>query len=559
VSLLLQALALVGLVAAAYAGSLQAPFVFDDVPSVVQNPYLESLRPPGAFRSPQHVESSFAGRPVASYTLAISHALTGRDVAGYHAVQIALHALAACLLLGILRRTLARGALGERLGTGAAPVAFAAAALWALHPLLSEAVVYTSARSELLVALFTLAALAASLRVFAGEGSRAAWTAAAALAALLAVGSKENAASLPLVVLLYDRAFVSGGFASALRAHRALHAALFASWLPLAALVAVGARGRTVGLGLGLSPLESLYTQAGVLLHYLALAVWPHPLRFVYDWEPVRTFAGALPELALAAALAAITALGVLHRPRAAFAPACALLLLGPTTSIVPIVSELAAEKRMYLPLAPLVAAACAAAWLALRAGAARLGLPARSAPIAAAALAAALGAAAGAATVARVSVYRTDLSLWSDALAKAPDHPWAHNNLGVAYRQRGELAAAERHFRRALEIRPSLAPAWVNLGNLRLGAGDLDGAIEIYRRAEVHMTDAVEVQYGLGLALARAGRTAEALPHFEAAVRIAPQHRFAQVALARTYRRLGDGARAARAEAIAAQLGGDR
>ena len=163
----------------------------------------------------------------------------------------------------------------------------------------------------------------------------------------------------------------------------------------------------------------------------------------------------------------------------------------------------------------------------------------------------------AGAATVARVAVYRTDLSLWSDALAKAPDHPWAHNNLGLAYRQRGELATAERHFRRALEIRPSLAPAWVNLGNLRLGEGDTGGAIAIYREAEARMPDAAEVQYGLGLALARAGRIAEALPHFEAAVRIQPQHRFAHVALARTYRRLGDGARAEREEAIAAALGG--
>jgi protein O-mannosyl-transferase len=559
VSLLLQALALVALVATAYSGSLQAPFVFDDVPSVVQNQHLESLWPPGAFRSPSHVESSFAGRPVASYSLALSYALTGRDVAGYHAVQIALHALSACLLLAILRRTFAGAELGARVGEAAALLAFAAAALWALHPLLTEAVVYTSARSELLVALFTLAALGASLRVFAGEGSRFAWTPAAALAALLAVFSKENAASLPLVVLLYDRTFVSGGFGAALRAHRALHAALFASWLPLAALVAAGARAKTVGLGLGLSPLESLYTQAGVLLHYLALGVWPQPLRFVYDWDPVRSFGGALPELAIASALAAATAVGVLRRPLAAFAPACALLLLAPTTSVVPIVSELAAEKRMYLPLAPLVAAACTVGWLALREGAARLGLPARAAPAAAGVLAGALAVSASAATIARVAVYRTDLSLWTDALAKAPDHPWAHNNLGLAYRQRGDLAAAERHFRRALEIRPSLAPAWVNLGNLELGAGDLDGAIAIYRKAEVHMPDAVEVQYGLGLALARAGRIAEALPHFEAAVRISPQHPFAHVALARTYRRLGDAARAEREEAIGAELGRPR
>jgi tetratricopeptide (TPR) repeat protein len=546
-----QAVLLALLIGVAYAGSLRAPFVYDDVPSIVQNPYLESLAPPGAFRSADHVESSFAGRPIASYSLAVSHAIAGRDPIGFHAVQIALHALNACLLLAILRCTFARGPLAA----AASPLALAAAALWAVHPLATEAVVYASARSELLVSGWTLASLAAALPVFAGAPRRRAWIAASAVAALLAVGSKESAASLPLVVLLYDRTFVSGGFAAALRRHRSLHASLFASWLPLAALVASAPRGRTVGFGLGLGPRESLYTQAGVLLRYASLAAWPDPLQFVYDWAPVRTLGAALPELAVVCAAGAATLAALFRRPVAAFAPACVFVLLAPTSSVVPIVSEIAAEKRMYLPLAVLVAAAVAVAARALRFAAGRLAIRGRVFAAGASLAAAAVVAAAAAGTVARVAVYRTDLALWSDTLAKAPGHPWVHNNLGVAYRARGELALAERHFRRALEIRPSLAPAWVNLGNLRLAAGDADGAIAIYREAAARMPDAVEVQYDLGLALARSGRLAEALPHFEAAVRIHPHGRFAHVALARTYRRLGDPARAARHEEIAARL----
>jgi protein O-mannosyl-transferase len=551
-----QALVLLLGIGAVYAGSLGAPFVFDDVPSIVQNANLESLWPLGrALRSPEHVESSFAGRPVASYTLAISHAIGGRSPAGFHAVQIAIHAANACLLLWILRRTLSQRALGVELGAAAPHVAFAAAALWAVHPLATEAVVYASARSELLVAGFTLAALAAAVRVFAGDGRRGRWTAAAAAAAFLAVFSKENAASLPLVVLLYDRTFVSDGFAAALRRHRALHASLFASWLPLAALVASAPRGKTVGLDLGLGPIEYLYTQAGVLLHYLRLAAWPDPLRFVYDWEPVRSLGGAMPELGVVAALGVAAAVGVVRRPRAAFAPACFFLLLAPTSSVVPIVSEIAAEKRMLLPLAALVAAAAVTGWLGLRAAGTRLAVGARPLAAGAALAAAALVVAAGAATVARVAVFRTDLSLWTDTVAKAPGHPWVHNNLGIAYRQRGELALAERHFVRALEIRASLAPAWVNLGNLRTARGDHAGAIAAYREALARMPDAVEVQYNLGLALARSGRIAEALPHFEAAVRIHPDDRHAHLALARTYRRLGDPARAAHHDEIAARL----
>jgi protein O-mannosyl-transferase len=541
-------LALAALIGAAYAGSLSAPFVYDDVPSIVENPYLETLWPIGAaVRSPDHVESSFAGRPVASYTLAISHALSGRDPAGYHALQIALHAANAWLLFAILVRTFASPPLAARIGAAAPGLAFAAAALWAMHPLATEAVVYASARSELLVATFALAALHAAIRAFAGGAQGGGWTAAGFASALLAVGSKENAASLPVAVLLYDRTFVSGGFANALRAHARLHAALFLTWLPLAGLIAGAPRGKTVGFDLGLSPLEWLYTQAGVLVHYLRLAIWPHPLRFLYDWEPVRTVGDALPELAIVAALALLTLRGVARRPVAAFPAACCFVLLAPTSSLVPIVSEIAAEKRMYLPLAALAAGGVAALWLVAER------LPRRAAALGAACAAAI--AILALATVARIGDYATERALWGDTLAKAPGHPWAHNNLGLVLRREGDAAGAEAHFRRALALRPALAPARVNLGNVLLERGDLAGAIDAYRAALAEMPDAAEPRYDLGLALARSGRISEALPHFEAAVRIHPQHRNAQVALARTYRRLGDAERAVHHEAIAARL----
>jgi len=125
----LPALLLAALAAAAYAGSFTAPFVFDDVPRIVQNPYLEGIWPLWqALRSPDHVESSFAGRPVASYTLALSYALSGREVWGYHALSLALHVANVWLLLAVLTRTFRRPALG--LGTAAPGLAFAAAALW---------------------------------------------------------------------------------------------------------------------------------------------------------------------------------------------------------------------------------------------------------------------------------------------------------------------------------------------------------------------------------------------------------------------------------------------
>jgi tetratricopeptide (TPR) repeat protein len=497
-------------------------------------------------RSPEHVESSFAGRPLASYTLALSYALSGRETWGYHAFNLLVHGANALLLFGAARRAFAGAALRGRLGDAGPWLALAGAALWAVHPLATEAVVFVSARSELLVAAFLLLCLCACARAFSGEGCRAgAWTAAAVAAAWLGALCKEVMVVAPLAVLLYDRAFFSEGWAAALRRRRGLYLGLASSWLAVAGVVAAQPRGRTVGFDLGLSPLQYLFTQAGVLLHYLRLAAWPAPLQFLYDWPPAWTLREALPELAVVGALALATLAGLRRRPAAAFPAAWFFLILAPTSSVVPIVSELVAEKRMYLPLAGLVPGAVAALFLAGRALARRTGVRPRAAAAAGALAAGAAALALAAGTAARVDVWRTELSLWEDTVAKAPRHPWANNNLGIVYLRRGELERAEARFRAALDRKPDLATAWVNLGNVRMAREDVAGAVDAYREGLRERPDAYEVHYDLGLGLARLGRVDEAIEHWEEAVRLYPAHRSAHVGLGRAYARRGDLARA--------------
>jgi protein O-mannosyl-transferase len=528
-------------VSALYAGSLHAPFVFDDLPSIVENRNLESLWPAQALRSPEHVESSFAGRPLASYTLALSHALSGRATWGYHALGVLLHAVNAVLLLALLRGTLRRGALGARLGDAAPRLAFAGAALWAVHPLLSEAVVFTSARSELLFSLFLLAALLAAARGSESQGrASAAWSAAAALAVLLGTLCKEVMVVAPAAVLLYDRSFLAGGFVPALRRRPGLYLGLAASWLLVAGIVLSQPRGKTVGVDLGLTPIQYLFTQASVLLHYLRLAAWPAPLQFLYDWPPAFTLREALPELAVTSGLALATLALLWRRPVAAFPLAWFFLVLAPTSSVVPIVSELVAEKRMYLPLAGLVPGAVVALHLAWQAAAARIGGPRAARALEALALAA-WAAALGLGTWERVRIWQSERSLWEDTAAKAPLHPWVNNNLGIVYLRAGELERAEERFRAALARRPELATAWVNLGNVRMARGNVAGAVEAYRRGLEERPDAYEVHYNLGLGLARLGEVEAAVAHWEEAVRLYPGHRSAHVGLARAYARRGE------------------
>jgi tetratricopeptide (TPR) repeat protein len=542
-------------VLAVYAGSLHAPFVFDDVPSIVENGNLESLWSARAFRSPEHVESSFAGRPLASYTLAWSHALSGRAPWGYHLVNLLLHGANAALLLALLRATLRRGPLGERLEADVPRLAFAGAALWAVHPLASEAVIFTSARSELLFSLFLLTALLAAARGFesAGRASRA-WSALAVGAGLLGVLCKEVMAVAPVAVLLYDRSFLAGGFAAALRRRPGLYAGLAATWLPVAAVVLSQPRGKTVGIDLGLSPIQYLFTQASIVLHYLRLAVWPAPLQFLYDWPPAITLRDALPELAVVSGLALATLIGLWRRPVAAFPLAWFFLVLAPTSSVVPIVSELVAEKRMYLPLAALVPAAVVALHLAASALAERSARRRAVRALEGAALAA-LGVALALGTAARARVWSSERSLWEDTAAKAPLHPWVNNNLGIVYLRAGELDRAEGLFRAALARRPALATAWVNLGNVRMARGDPAGAVDAYRRGLEERPDAHEVHYNLGLGLARLGQRDAAIGHWEEAVRLLPRHRSAHVGLARAYAQRADWPRAIEHQRAAIEL----
>ncbi len=125
--------ALIGLVVLAHATGWHGAFVFDDQSSILENPAIRRLWPLGPVLSPP-ADAGVNGRPLASLSFALNHAIHGLDVRGYHAVNIALLAAEALLLLGLVRRTLSLPSSPPALAGAAGGIAFCAAALWALHP-----------------------------------------------------------------------------------------------------------------------------------------------------------------------------------------------------------------------------------------------------------------------------------------------------------------------------------------------------------------------------------------------------------------------------------------
>ncbi|MBI4626191.1 MAG: hypothetical protein HY736_23585, partial [Verrucomicrobia bacterium] len=143
---------------AAYHNSFSGPFVFDDVPAIVENQTIRRLNL-SVLRPFGNSGGTVTGRPMVNASLAVNYAAGGTDVAGYHAVNLACHTLAALVLFGFVRRTLLLPSAARRFGAASTLLAGAIAVVWATHPLATSAVTYVIQRAEVMMALFYLSTL----------------------------------------------------------------------------------------------------------------------------------------------------------------------------------------------------------------------------------------------------------------------------------------------------------------------------------------------------------------------------------------------------------------
>ncbi len=450
---------------AAYHETFSVPLLYDDNPSILGNPSIRhldtALLPPS--------DRTVSGRPVLNLSLAANYAVSGTSVWSYHAVNLAIHILAGLTLFGIVRRT-----LGLRGAPGAVAIAFSVAAIWTLHPLQTESVTYIVQRAESLMGLFYLLTLYCFIRGATEDGSGARkWYVLSVSACLLGMGTKEVMVSAPLIVLLYDRAFVAGSLKEAWRRRWRVYAGLAATLAVLSFLVLTAhGRGGTAGFGSGMAWWRYALTQGPAIMHYLRLCFWPQGLVFNYGSD----LAGLTPQVAVDAlavlGLVGATAWALVRRPELGFLGACFLAILAPSSSVVPIATETMAEHRMYLPLIPVVIATVLVLFGLLGRGA----LPACLV----------LGAGLGLATAHRNAVYSSALSLWSDVASKVPGNFRAQNSLGAALVDvPNRLPEAIAHYEKALEINPYYVETHSNLGvALARIPGRLPDAIAQYKAA---------------------------------------------------------------------------
>ena len=413
----------------AYHNSFTGPFTFDDRQSIQENLTIRHLWPVWQVLSPP-ASTAVSGRPVLNFSLAINYAFGGTSVQGYHALNLAIHILAALALFGVVRRTLARPALRDCFGTVANGLALAIAAIWTVHPVQTEAVTYVSQRAESLMGLFYLLTLYCFIRGTESQRSGR-WFTLSIVACLLGMATKEVMVTAPLMVLLYDQTFVAGSFQAAWTRRWRVYMGLAGTWLLLAYLM-TGLHGRGVGYGLGITWQTYALTECQVVVNYLWLALWPHPLIFDYGTARIVQHAAEVASCALILVLLAIGVLvGLKRRSAIGFIGAWFFVILAPTSSVVPVAAQPMAESRLYLPLAAVVAIVV----IGIHALAGR-----RSMPVF---LVLAVGL--GFLTVQRNQDYRSQIAIWGDTVAKRPQNPRAQYSLGTVLAQVGRIRKRSR------------------------------------------------------------------------------------------------------------------
>jgi protein O-mannosyl-transferase len=503
----------------AYHNSFHGPFIFDDGPSIPENPHIRHLWPISEILSAP-AYSTVNGRPTVCLSLALNYALGGLNVRGYHTFNLAVHLFAALVLFGILWRTLDGEKLRGRFDGSVVGLATAIALLWELHPLQTECVTYIVQRTESLMGLFLLLTLYGTIRGAHSPHPRL-WYLAAVISCALGMGSKEVMVAAPLVVLFYDHVFLASSFRELWQRRAGFYVGLAATWLLLAVLVA---RTPHSASGFGMKDLTSwdyLKTEAGVVLYYLRLCFWPRPLVIDYsDWPIAYSWTDALVPGAVVLGLLAATVWALRHRPALGFLGAWFFLILGPTSSFLPNVGEVAAERRMYLPLAAVVTMVVIGAYafgkrLFARQQGVVLGC---MATCAIAVLFTVL-------TLQRNQDYRSTLSIWQDTVEKRPSDERAHDNLGIVLAQLGRVPEAIGHFQQALRIKPDSAMAHYNLANALVQTGRTEDAIGHYHEALRIEPGDFKALTKLGNVLQQMGRVPEAIGEYQQALRLKPDY----------------------------------
>ena len=451
------------LVLLSYAATLNYEFVYDDKQQILRNPFLLK----GAAWKPLIVSDVWSYqdtdqraltnyyRPLQMLTYRLTSEVAGLEPRAFHFVNLLFHFGATLLAYVLLVRL-----------TGRPELALWAAALFALHPIHTEAVDWVAALPDLGCAAFYFLSFylfsllierdpydtAAGERAEAGRPLQqhyALWMTSLVCFAL-ALLWKEMALTLPLIIVTYSLFLMPRRDSFVARVRRAVCASL-----PYWGVVAVYLLARYRILGYlsrvqqpwGLSPSQYILNAVALVSKYWLKLFLPFGLNAFHVFEPVASLRDprAAASIAFLIAAGVLTLYGLWRNPLPGFAAAWIFLTLIPILNLRGVGENTFAERYAYIPS---FGFCLLFAWSAEKLRALlptyRLSAGVTAALVIVAALYLLQ-------TVSRNSVWKDDLTLYSRTVAASPDSPVMHASFAAALLQKGDVAGAEQQYSLAI------------------------------------------------------------------------------------------------------------
>jgi len=538
-----------------YANTLNVPFHFDDEYNI-QHPALrmESL-------SLEQFKESLAdgalrSRPVSNFSFALNYFVGGYRVQGYHLVNIGIHICGGIFLYLLLSLTLNLEVNRRKYPHGVV-IALMASLLWLVHPLATQSVTYIVQRMNSMAAMFFVLALllyavgrSRQLSSPYGRGLLAhwGWFAGSFFSSLLAIGSKEIAATIPFFIFLYEWYFFQDLRWEWLKKKLVWLGGIFLAFIGIAYGYTSGQIIERVFNSCGgrdFTMIERVLTQFRVVIHYITLVIYPNPNRLALDYDfPVSvSLFSPITTLISLVTIVAVVLLAIIISRRERLISFCILWFFGNLVIESSVIClEMVFEHRTYLPSMFLVFLVVAIAYrIAKRHTAVVSTLLALTTIVC------------GYWTIERNAVWQTSLALWSDSVAKHPGKARPHSNLGLAlveageleqakeeymvalkidqdahiphnnlaglYQREGKLELAEFHYQEAVRLKPDYQTSRMNYGVLLREQGQYVAAANHFRHALEKDPENRLVNKNLGNALLRSGQPEEALPVLEQAL----------------------------------------
>ncbi|MBI4844705.1 MAG: tetratricopeptide repeat protein [Nitrospirae bacterium] len=502
-----------------YSNILHAPFIFDDV-SFTENPAVHISSLSGLF---DILTAGGIDRRVGLAAFALNFYFGELDPFGYHLFNIIVHILNAAALFYLARLTLSLPSVPQKYRDASDRIAFAGSLLWLAHPVNIMAVTYTVQRLTSLSALFFLLSLISYILARQGCGmKRVIYALISVACGIMAFGTKQNTAVLPLVMLLYEFYFFREEHAEKSGKRILLSSSLAAAVFIALAFVYLGhdflAKIEKGYIERGWTPYQRLISECRVLVLYLTLFIYPNSSRLNVDYDLSLSTGLLSPSSTLVSLLflGGLVFLSLRAAKRAPLFSLCILwffLNLAVESTIYPL--DLVFEHRLYLPLMGLVMLT-AGYILALEDSFKRkAGIIILSLSIILFSFW----------TYERNGVWKSRISLWEDNLKKSPGKARVHGNLGKAYLDNKEYEKARAEFEKVIDIDPSYIGAYDNLSVIYIDY------YQQYDKAMEYINEAIKINPDDPLPYINAGvinlhlrQLPEAVANFEKALKADPE-----------------------------------